>query len=213
MKLIDLFEEDDDDFDYDYIVDKIENECGDMLEAYRGTRKVLYRGTKLEPVIFTKRTIRQDRKPVEMDAKAHDLLNKAMSKMELPTRGNSLFVSASKEIARGWGSLHVVFIPDGWKGLVYDGIPTDEYSYEHLESKAYAFAHSEKPEEEQIGKMIDVIKSIEPKKFTSVDDLEEVLGNNTADILINGQNYYALSLDKKYAKQLGKISKLLGIKL
>lgn len=212
MKLIDLFEEDDDDFDYDYIVDKIENECGDMLEAYRAARKVLYRGTKNGPTVFSKADIRQDRKPVEMSEKSHILINSAMTKLNLPTRGNSLFVSADRTIARSWGPLHVIFIPDGWKGLVYDGVRSSDYSYDKLAMAAATIKMNQKPDDEKLEAMIDAIEKLNPRTFNNADDLEAVLRKETADILMHGKSYYKLSLDLKFSKHANEIANRLRLR-
>ena len=215
MKLIDLFEEeDDDDFDYDYIIDKIENECGEMLKAYRqSSGRVLYRGTDNKGLVFSQAKIRQDRRPVEMDVSSHNLINKALASLDLPTRGNSLFVSADLDIARAWGKPAVIFLPDGWKGLVYDNIRAHDYSFDELQPAAGDLIayHAGLSEDEKVKKMADAILKLKPRTFTTAADLKDVLIRKTADILIHGQSYYKLSLDTKHRQRYKKIVDMLGM--
>lgn len=213
MKLIDLFEEDDD-FDYDSIVNTIKTECGEMLKAYRqSSGRVLYRGTATKGLVFSQAEIRQDRRPVEMDVSSHNLINKALASLDLPTRGNSLFVSADLDIARSWGEPAVIFIPDGWKGLVYDKISAADYSFDKLMDAAgdlIAF-YDNMSEEEKIKKMAESILKLKPRTFTTATDLRDVLIRQTADILIHGQSYYKLSLDMKHRQRYMKIVDMLGM--
>lgn len=218
MKLIDLFEEDE---QINEIVKTIEIECSDMLEAYRQSGQVLYRGAENKGLLFSRSRIRQDRRPVEMNKESHDLINKGLASLELPTRGNSLFVSADKRIASAWGSLNVVFIPDGWVGLVYDNLGTDDYSFNILQDATFDILgyHDDEPdekaasEEDKLEKMKKRILQLKPRKISTVNDLDGVLEKNTTDILINAQNYYKLSLDNKHHARTTKIAKALGISL
>lgn len=218
MKLVDLFEDDEKvkDAIERHILNVIDGDCSDMLEAYQRTGKVLYRGTK-NGELFSKANIRQDRRPVEMNADSHELVNKAMAALKLPTRGNSLFVSADVQVARTWGSLNAIFVPDGWVGLVYDAVPKDGYSFTTISDKADALRYQDRlskmSEEDKVEEMMKVIKKLNPRTFTSPQDLSEVLKKGIGDILIHAPAYYRLNLDNRYNRQNQHIAKELSIKL
>jgi len=213
MKLLDLFEADEQNIDG--ILNTIDGDCSDMLEAYQHARKVLYRGSDSKRMLFSKKSIRQDRRPVEMDNDSHDLINKALASMKLPTRGNSLFVSADEEIARSWGTLNAVFVPNGWTGLVYDAIGKRDYSFDRLGAKAYDLRSDNRgmSEEDKVEEMAKTIKKLNPRAFTSPKDLSEVLTAGYGDILIHAPAYYRLNLDREFNQVNQRIARELKIKL
>jgi hypothetical protein len=212
MKLIDLFE-DTKDKSIDDIVNTISSECSIMLAAYKNSNKILLRGTSHKNMLFSKSNIRQDRAPVEMDAADHKLINKALQRLKLPTRGNSLFVTADAEIAVDWGPIHAVFIPDGWEGLVYDNLDSDEYSFDQLQYTAQdlnsQIKNGDITADEAENGMVEFIQDMQARKFTTAKDLAKVLDDDISDILIKAPYYYKLSLDGNHeAEALQVLTKL-----
>ena len=215
MKLIDLFE-DAKGMSIDNIVDTISSECSIMLAAYKNSNKVLLRGTSHKDMLFSKSNIRQDRVPVEMSADDHNLINKALKRLKLPTRGNSLFVTADVDIAADWGPIHVVFIPNGWEGLVYDNLDSDEYSFDQLQYTAKDLHSQIKRDEitadEAENGMVEFIQDMQARKFTTAKDLAKVLDDDVSDILIKAPYYYKLSMDVKHEAEAVQVLKKLKLK-
>lgn len=215
MKLIDLFE-DAADMSIDDIVNTISSECSIMLAAYKNSNKVLLRGTPHKNMLFSKSNIRQDRVPVEMGADDHNLINKALKRLKLPTRGNSLFVTTNVDIAVDWGPIHVVFIPDGWEGLVYDNLDSDEYSFEQLQYTAQdlnsQIKHDGITADEAENGMVEFIQDMRARKFTTAKDLAKVLDDDISDILIKAPYYYKLSVDGSNEAEALQVLKKLKLK-
>ena len=61
------------------IINYIRTNCSEMVDAYKATGKMLYRGLNGVKPNFVMATIRPDRKPLQMGEYAHDFLNKVFT--------------------------------------------------------------------------------------------------------------------------------------
>jgi hypothetical protein len=148
-----------------------------------------------------------------MDEDAHELIVKAMKKLDFPTRANSLFVSADYDTASHWGSMNIVFVPNGWTALVYDNLD-GEYSFDELQDFASNIMNRPPGKDgDDVDMMADFIKALKPRKVNTAAGLVKVLAKNTNDILINAPNYYRLSMKGAHKQRAEDVLKLLGIKI
>jgi hypothetical protein len=114
------------------------------------------------------------------------------------TRKNSIFCTSSYHIADMWGNVTIIFVKDGWKGLVFKDRRRG-YTFGTLASVS-----SIGPEFRDKA-LRDTIKSLKPQIFSSSDDLAGVLKDGFEDILITGDSYIAVKMFKdsyKYSKLL-----------
>ena len=190
--------------DLEAIAEKIQNESSIMVEAFSNCDRALLRGIqehkdKTAPLVGHAH-IRQDRRPIFMDMEYHKILNNAFSDLNLPTRGNSLFATTSKESADDWGKTSIVFIKNGWTGLIFEELGPDEYAFDFLWEKVHDLRNGPKSDSEMHEELKLFIASLKPNKFNSTDGLEKVLKEGYRDILIQGTEYYSLSLDTVYRK-------------
>jgi hypothetical protein len=185
-----------DDLGVQTIVDAIKADCKEFIEAYKSTNKFIYRGVvdaySSTPYAFTS-SIRQDRKPIDMPAPFHKLINTAMTRAGIKAhRGNSIFCTTEPHTAAEWGKVYIVFVKDGWSGTVFDFDTRGEtYVYHRLKelaSKAY-----EKPN--AIEKMTDEIKNLNPRVFSNSTGLQNIIEKNYADIIITGSHYYGVRVN------------------
>lgn len=219
MRVSELFEEKDDPYkvmelnkNLDEIVKTLESRCSSMISAYRKTGIVLLRGIRElkysgSPTVATAR-IRPDRVPLQMPLNNHNLISDAMSELGLPSRRDSLFCTTDEQIAFVWGKIYILFVEDGWQGLVFNNIPTDSYAYNTLETKSTEILNTDTDQADKIEMMKKVIVSLKPRKFSTAAGLANVLEEKFADILIKGGNFYAL---KANAEDTTRILLRLGI--
>ena len=221
MKLIELFEDEykpkniTDIFrtsnGLDELINKIETECSDIVEAYRMAHAPLYRGiseSNSELVLDVK--IRPDREPRQMDIEWHNKLHAAFLEYGLKaTRKNSIFCTTRKDIADDWGKTYMVFPRNGWTSTVFEGIK-DDYAFNDLRYIRHQI-HSAK-----ISSPHDMIKFIAskmaefgPKSLTQPHQMAKVIEEKYLDILITGSSYIAVD-----AKSPAIVSKILnGLKI
>lgn len=174
--------------DITVLAKKIEANCKTMLAAYRQAGGYLYRGMAgaSAPVIVT--GIRPDRSSVEMPPEAHEALHKLFLDQGLTvTRKNSIFCTAAKKIARDWGTSYVIFVKDGWTGLVFDDEPSD-YSFYRIKSAGRNMVNGK---DVLARRMLDELK---PREFTSSSDLAKIIDRKYHEALIKGDSYIAVKL-------------------
>ena len=210
FKLYDLAKVTDDD-SIESLANIIKQNCKTMLKAYQTVGKPLYRGINSSPEAGYSNSafsfitgIRQDRKPVQMGSDFHDVLHNTFVDMGIDvTRKNSIFCTSSFYIADMWGEVTIIFVKDGWKGLVFEDRRRG-YTFGTLQGV------SRIAPEFRDKALRDTIKSLKPKIFSSSDDLAGVIKDGYEDILITGDSYIAVKLQRdtqKYAKLLN----LLGL--
>lgn len=139
MKLRHLFESDDVfKKTLDQSIAKIKTDCGPWLAETKS--ELVYRGIRLMPDPFVRELdqedilsighVRNDRKPADSPAWLHRLLNEYfVSKVGLPLRSTSLFVTNDKDVTEHYGTTHAIF-PIGkfnyaWSRFVDD--PTERF--------------------------------------------------------------------------------------
>lgn len=194
----------------------LRDRCGEFVAAYKssGRHRMLYRGISgvgNPGPLCVYSPIRTDRRPVDMDEDKHELISAAMEKLRLPTRKNGLFVTASKGIASGWGSLYVVFLEDGWQGLVFENVGPDDYAYSSFSDQAGWALRSEqrgRSGENAMDMMVEFIGDQGPFVFDDAQGLSRVVGDRYIDIIIKGKGYYALRFG---ATETRAVLEILGI--
>lgn len=178
----------------------LERDCSQVLNSYRRTRKVLWRGMNSEPKVpMSLVNIRYNRRPVEMDMTAHYRLKQAFDLLGLrANRTNSVFCSTDWDTASTWGKLHVIFFKDAWVGTVFNALK-DDYAFSSLQDVALRT--------DDVAELADQIKQLQPDIITP-GKLDAVLNTGYKDILITGTSYYAI----RYSAGLSKsIFEILGI--
>lgn len=218
---------------YEQLAAIIKKNCGTMLKAYQQTGKVLYRGMKTGKAVQNGKIdipamsviatgIRNDRRAVEMDSSIHELLHDAFISAGLTvTRKNAIFTSANKSVADDWGKTFVVFVKDGWEGLVFNAA-RDTYSFYALrdagdnvywdlkQAKGGMWDGAEKKQmiRDAKSELKQAVRGLKPRQFTDSQTLAEVLAQNYHEVLIAGDSYIAISVPifKKH------VAPLLGIK-
>lgn len=121
----------------DDVIEKIKTECSDIIELYKSRSKFIYRGeqvaNKYGPNSIFIASIRDDRKPVEMDEKYHEEINSSMQRLALTAhRGNSIFCTTSTDDARSWGRVCVIFPKNGFKYTWFQNHNTEGYVFDDL---------------------------------------------------------------------------------
>ena len=185
----------------------IRDNCGEMLTAYQKTNNVLYRGmSSYAPAVMT--AIRQNRKPAEMPGAYHDVLHQLFLELGLKaTRKNSIFCSCSLQIAEKWErSSYIIFVKDGWSGLVFEKTKTD-YNYYAMRDIAHDYQDQRIEKPEALAK----IQKLKPLEINNASALEEVLRKKYEDVLITGDSYLALSVENSLTKKVLKLLKIEGV--
>lgn len=194
MKVIELFEEKIGNFDSVDVAKTLKIKCGDMLDAYRMAGSFIYRGITGYNDRFIEKTIRQDRKPVEMPPQSHELLHKVMIEMGLKaTRKNSIFCSTSPQIARTWGLQFIIFVEDGWSATYFEKKLKD-YSFYELHSLASIYDDADENAESMENLKSEISRTLKPKTANTPAELNNVIERGIEDILITGNKYYGLRL-------------------
>lgn len=122
----------------DETINKIKNECSDIINLYNTHSKFLYRGEsiarKYGPKSIYAASIRTDRKPVEMDEEYHNEINDSLQRLGLTAhRGNSIFCTRNVSDARTWGRTCVIFPKNGFKYTWFANFDdSDSYVYDGL---------------------------------------------------------------------------------
>jgi len=164
----------------DRIAQIIEENCGQMLNAYRESGQYLYRGIKFAhaPVIIT--AIRPDRKAGYLSDNLHNRLITIFTDLGIKAnRANSIFCSANPLIAGGWGNIYIIFVKNGWTGTVFEKVKKG-YVYDKISNL------------DPYGKyLINRIQELGPTEVTP-KNLVQVLDTKFDDVLITGESYIAL---------------------
>lgn len=212
MKVYELFEDDDPHLtstipfvDPADIADELKSNCSEMIAAFKSSGVVLARGIKEQgeyrkdgqAALVVRAKIRHDRSPVFMDPERHEFISTAMNELNLPTRKNSLFCTTRSHIAQSWGPTYILFVKNGWKGLVFDGVDREDYAFADLNAAASGIdrATDLKTSEARLEAMKDEINLLRPKVFSTSTELAKVLQERYSDILITGDSYYGLLAD------------------
>lgn len=207
----------------EHLVKVIEENCSEMLNAYRKTGKVLYRGMNVAGLASNQKIdiptstalitgIRTDRRPVQMGEFEHEQLDRAFRDLGInTTRKNSIFVSAQQEVASVWGKSFVVFVKDGWEGMAFKE-SKNTYSFYNLQSLSRDFYYevnrvrTPKNKQKAYEEFKYKISDLGPFSFKNTDGLVPILEDDYYEALISGDSYIAVRLPyfrKVLAQQLG----------
>lgn len=172
--------------DVTVLAKKIEANCKTMLAAYRQARGYLYRGLAGASADVIATGIRPDRKPVDMDPAVHNELHDLFIDYGLKvTRKNSIFCTAYPGVADDWGTTYVIFVKDGWTGLVFDDEPSD-YSYYRIKTAGYNLLHGDTYHAER------ALQELKPREFSSSAQLAKIINREYYEALIKGDSYIAV---------------------
>jgi len=84
--------------------------CQPFIKELRGARSLLYRGVRVIPKTYDKKSPRSDRKPRLLDTELHDILNKETKKMfGWNTRSEGVFTTNNYGNAKSWGKPAIIF--------------------------------------------------------------------------------------------------------
>lgn len=203
--------------DTQHLADIIKQNCKIMLKSYQDTGKILYRGISTTTDGYDAQMtsmitgIRKDRKPVCMPTDFHNALNSTFKKLGLPvTRTNSIFCSTDKWVADAWGTTCAIFVKDGWEGLVFD-FKRSDYTYMDFHSILDIDCKKDEWEDE----ITKVVNRLRPRLFSNSQELNHILDVEFKDILITGDSYIAVRLNKGWTTnpQFHELMQLLDIKL
>ena len=182
----------------------IRTNCSEMLQAYEHAELYLYRGMQSTAKrVATK--IRPDRKPVEMNKKAHDMLHAAFIKLGLKaTRTNSIFCTTKIGTAATWGPPYLIFVKNGWHGTIFENI-----------KKSYAFDKLQKyaDQAKDVTDLAKLINKEHPKDFSTAAELQEVLTKQYYDILLTGDSYIGIRINAANAAFIAKLLYELDLQL
>lgn len=182
-----------------YIANFIKLNCSQMLAVYKEANYCLIRGVKdAAPDInaFTAK-IRPNRNPVFMGKKNQDSLDHLFNLMKIPvTRSNSIFCTTSASLAYAWGNPFIVFVNDGWQGLVFNNIKTSYAYYTLYDAAKIVNAPDDMINAENEASAIELINSMEPRLLDS-RSLSQVIKERYGDILIKGDSYVGLRINPK----------------
>lgn len=95
-------------------IEKITDECSDILELYRGLHRMLFRGVKGAPPYF-ERQPREDRRNLHSNSKLSQAYDDYLgSKGFTALRSNSIFCTNSMIQADSYGTVYVIFPKNGF---------------------------------------------------------------------------------------------------
>ena len=180
------------------VIKYIEKNCSIMLDAYRKSGKVLLRGINGASKNVVMTYIRPNRNPVAMNYERHKFLTKVYDHLGMKVnRENSIFCTTSIHIAKDWGKMYVIFVKDGWTGLIFEKVKTD-YAFYKMYSIAkeygndYDSNNSSNENLQALNQAGKQVKSMKPKEFNSSNELQSILNTGYKDILITGENYIGI---------------------
>jgi len=195
------------------VINYIKKNCSIMLDAYQQTGKVLYRGIAGARNNIVMTYIRPDRKSIDMDQEDHKFLELIYDRIGLKVnRSNAIFCTSVDHIARDWGTAYVIFVKDGWTGLIFENIKKN-YAFHKMQNIAqdyinYTNYNTKELQDDRLNQAVKKINDLHPKQFNTSNNLQEVLNIGYLDILITGENYIGINLNLFE----NKFSKLLNIK-
>lgn len=183
----------------------IRKNCSSTLKAYQQSHRVLFRGVKKAKEFAFVTGVRDNRRAVEMPAKAHRLLTQAFKMHGLKVnRSNCLFTSPKDYIADSWGNIYIIFMRDGWTAQVYDNSKSD-YSFSVLQNAAM----DDGSYDPKYGGYPNIFKALEDlgvREFTDVGALTTVLKQGYCEVLLLGDSYIGIRANKsglEFMKRLG----------
>ena len=179
------------------LINLLSTDYSEMLKAYRLAGGFLYRGISSHASLIGM-SIRKDRLPVELDPELHEKLHVAYTQLGIPaTRKNAIFCSAKLSIAKSWGSNpYIVFVKNGWSGSVLNDI-IDGYAYDYFEDMV----------DLSVDELKEKIIELEPVVFSDASSMARVITSGYADVLITGNYYIGLNVNKISSRVIDFIEK------
>ncbi len=112
MRFINQINEDD---ELDKLKKDILSECSEILNLYKNTGKLLYRGLKYHDS-YGYITPRDDRRPVDTPKEIHNALDKGFKdKFGWKSRSEGVFVTGDNKMTEIYGDTFIFYPVDGWK--------------------------------------------------------------------------------------------------
>lgn len=167
-------------------IENISHHCSEMLNAYKSSGGILYRGIgdemgNRQPIVSG--TIRQDRRPSATPEANHEIISQALAKLKLPTKKNTIACSTQRKLAAEWGPVYVLFLKNGWTGLTFDHHDFDDL---YVQSELVLRKHGD------VNDMAVAITKMRPIKITPAN-LAQQIEKKVPEIIFTGSSYFAIN--------------------
>jgi hypothetical protein len=171
---------------------QLPKQCSEVIQACREGSSLIYRGMKTDNSVLL-RSIRNDRRPVEMDPGAAEMLVKAYTAAGIEAnRQNSIFATAEIDTAGAWGNVFIVFPLNGYKFSYFTEFKGQYafYSVQRAAKQALALrnAKHEIDEQQQIAQVVRYLNQV----GLTNENLTYALQQN-CELLFTGTQYYAFN--------------------
>jgi len=184
----------------DKFITTIKKNCSEIIDIYKETNKVLYRGSRKYPSDCFKGTIRQDRRPMSTYIDIQEMINEYLSKQGFSTnRSNCLFCSSTWSQAMIYGRVFIIFPKNGFHFLYSDKDDLFSGMCDYICSKLHmseTYARAMKPDEYKQAAM----EYIQQRKFSDIDLATGIRSGD--EIMISGTEYYAIAAPVMNVKEL-----------
>lgn len=202
MRARELLREDEDlaaSLDVNKLVQILSTKCSSIINCYQKANNLLYRGIReaSSPVLY--KTIRTDRKPVELSKTAQNIIHSELQANGIDTtRSNSAFCSGQFTIASAWGTPYIVFPLNGWSASWFEGISESGYSFNYFQELwAEANQGARKGDIDLISDNYTIslnamFEDYPPRETNNPDLLAKYLAPEPTEVMISGPAYYAI---------------------
>lgn len=203
------------DADINVIKSLLEKNCSKILNAYKSSGSLLYRGIRSEDTSsffdskdrgdndFILGKSRDNRKSVDISKNDNQLFHDVFLKLGLKaTRKNSIFTTTVKDSAKDWGLLYVIF-PFDSANITWIDLDKLEYEYPYyaLVDIMDEYRNDYDIKNKKISKIEFTTKEIKTRLKPVKDNLQQALKHKNVEILVNG-DYYGIKVDSKLWKEI-----------
>jgi hypothetical protein len=176
------------------ILNKIIEECSDIVSIMRQTKKFLYRGVDGKPSVFKSRP-REARRPRDNAPELHHAINAWLREHGFyAVRANSLFVTSLFGMTDQYGKPYVIFPVNGFKYTWFQKGAGDLFI--DMQNMYGSSATQLKPGDDPVEMVDKLMKKVHPTDQNIVVAMRK---NN--EIMLAGMEYYAIDY-LKYKKLL-----------
>jgi hypothetical protein len=188
----------------------LRHECGDWMRAMQGSESCFVRGIREalgKDTEILQGMVRSDRKPIMMGEKYQALIDEAMESLGMRARrGNSLFMSSSRDMAASWGALYIPVMKDGWSATAFSTIKHG-YAFSALKNTAMKILDEDddKYSDERVDQVNRMAKELQRRNIFSIDtvpQLTQAMRDKYDDVLVTGTRYYALRANAIKTEQI-----------
>lgn len=176
----------------------VETHCREIIAVYKKAQRFLYRGVRAKGKDIFVAGIRSDRKAGFLQpwvAEEEPIVIKELGGKA--NRTNSIFCTASADVADNWGGTFVVFPKNGWSTTYF--LKQGDLDYMYSDLTRIALEHDPDDDDYSPAKVRRSITSLYKRRgitFSKAGLAQNLIDHPRSEVLISGNSYIGIDFHK-----------------